>query len=111
MRTIVRERLLRTELDRMVKILKQKYRPQKIVLFGSLANRKLKEWSDLDLLIIKGTHRRLIDRVGEVIRLCRPRVATDFIVYTPEEFEELSKIEPFVRREIIEKGRILYERK
>ena len=111
MRTIVREKLLRRELDRIVKILKQKYRPQKIVLFGSLANRKLKEWSDLDLLIIKGTHRRLIDRVGEVIRLCRPRVATDFIVYTPEEFEELSKIEPFVRREIIEKGRILYERK
>jgi len=111
MQNISRERLLRRELDRMVKILRQKYRPQKIILFGSLVNRKLKDWSDLDLLIIKGTHRRLIDRVAEVIHLCRPRVATDFIIYTPEEFKELSKTEPFVRREIIEKGKILYERK
>lgn len=58
----------------------------KIILFGSLANRKLKDWSDLDLLIIKGAHRRLISRVGEVTRLCRPRAATDFIIYTPEAF-------------------------
>lgn len=58
----------------------------KIILFGSLANRKLKDWSDLDLLIIKGTHCRLIDRVEEVIRMCRPKVAADFIIYTPEAF-------------------------
>jgi predicted nucleotidyltransferase len=108
---IFREILLQKELDRMVKILKQKYCPQKIILFGSLANGKLKDWSDLDLLIIKGTHRRLIDRIEEVIRMCRPKVATDFIIYTREEFEELSRNESFVRKEIIEKGRILYKRK
>jgi len=81
-----RERVLRKELDRMVKISKQTYHPQKIILLGPLAKGKLKDWSDLALLIIKGAHRRLISRVGEVTRLCRPRVATGFIIYTPEAF-------------------------
>ena len=81
-----RESVLRKELDRMVNISKQKYHPQKIIMLGSLAKEKLKDWCDLALLIIKGAHRRLISRIGEVTCLCRPIVATGFIIYTPEAF-------------------------
>ncbi|GAH30797.1 unnamed protein product, partial [marine sediment metagenome] len=77
---------------------------------GSLAEGQPGNWSDLDILVIKKTHRRLIDRIGEVISLCKPKIATDFIVYNPEEFRELCQTEPFVQKEIVEKGKTLYER-
>ena len=110
MKTAAREKILQEELERIVKILTQKYRAQKIILFGSLAEGQPGNWSDLDILVIKKTHRRLIDRIGEVISLCKPKIATDFIVYNPEEFRELCQTEPFVQKEIVEKGKILYER-
>jgi hypothetical protein len=32
------------------------------------------------------------------------------LVYTPTEFEQLSQERPFVRREIVAKGKVIYER-
>ncbi len=111
MKINLRKKLLQKELKRMVTVLKEKYHPQKIILFGSFADGELKEWSDIDILIVKNTHQRLIDRIGKVIDICNPKIATDFIVYTPLEFRQLSKIEPFVQKEIVEKGKVLYEQK
>ena len=111
MQIIPREKLLQRELDRIIKLLKQYYNPQKIILFGSFVNGKVKPWSDLDILIIKNTSERLIDRIGKAIKLCKPKVGVDFIVYTPKEFLKMLQIEPFVQKEIFEKGRVLYERK
>jgi hypothetical protein len=37
-------------------------------------------------------------------------VATDLLVYTPEEFEQLARERPFVREEILAKGVLLYAR-
>ncbi|MDI3531232.1 MAG: uncharacterized protein PWP60_1081, partial [Candidatus Atribacteria bacterium] len=50
-----REKLLHEELSRIVKLLIEKYQPEKIILFGSLAEGRIHEWSDIDLLIIKDT--------------------------------------------------------
>ncbi len=98
------------ELERILAVLKEKYRPQKVILFGSLAEGKVDEWSDLDLLVVKNNRKRFLDRIGEVLDLCSPSVGTDFIVYTPEEFKTMVEEEPFVRDEIVGKGKVLYER-
>lgn len=47
------------------------YQPQKIILFGSMARGDCHEFSDIDLLIIKNTDTRFIDRIGEVFKLLR----------------------------------------
>ena len=49
-------------------------------------------------------------RVAEIRALLKPRVATDVLVYTPGEIEQLGKERPFVRDEILGRGRVLYER-
>ena len=46
---------LEKELHRIVATLIEKYKPEKIILFGSLATSKIHEWSDIDILIIKET--------------------------------------------------------
>jgi len=93
----------------MLFILKTEYKPEKIILFGSLADGNVKEWSDIDLLIVKKSKKRFLDRIGEIIELCSPSVGTDFIVYTPEEFRRLAEEEPFIQEEILKKGTVLYE--
>jgi predicted nucleotidyltransferase len=68
------------------------------------------EWSDIDLVVVKETDRRFLDRTKNVLQLLQPRVGVDVLVYTPQEFERLARERNFVRTEIRGKGRVLYER-
>src|SRR2546427_1869764 len=88
---VVEERGLRLEqeLHRMVEILIREYEPEKLILFGSAAQGELHEWSDLDLVVIKRTDKPLLERIEEVLRLVRPKVGLDVLVYTPEGVEGL----------------------
>ena len=106
----LRKAKLEAELRRITKILRARYSPEELILFGSLTEGKIEEASDIDLIIIKKTNKRLFDRIGEVIKMCKPKMAVDFIVYTPEEFRRLKEGESFIKKEVIEKGKVLYEK-
>lgn len=101
-------RTLKDISDRLVKY----YDPERIILFGSYNEKRLKNGNDIDLLIIKQTDKRLIERQMEVERiLCDRLLPLDIIVYTSEEVRFLYSIgSPFVE-EVMEKGRVLYMRK
>lgn len=105
-----REKLLHEELSRIVKLLIEKYQPEKIILFGSLAEGRIHEWSDIDLLIIKDTFKRPIERILEVSKLVHPRVGFDFFVYTPSEFALCFEEEVSFFRDILTQGKVLYEK-
>jgi predicted nucleotidyltransferase len=106
-----RKKDLKQELKRIVEVIIRDYQPQKIILFGSLAGGEIHEWSDIDLVIIKDTSMRFIKRIHEVRFLTRPKEAVDFIVYTPGEMQEMREEgRRFLIKEILEKGRVLYER-
>src|SRR2546428_5009637 len=110
---VVEERGLRLEqeLHRMVEILIREYEPEKLILFGSAAQGELHEWSDLDLVVIKRTDKPLLERIEEVLRLVRPKVGLDVLVYTPEEMEGLvADRRGFLLGEIIYKRSVAYER-
>ena len=103
-----RRELLESELERYLNLLETHYDPEAILLFGSAATDDMHEWSDLDLVIVKETELRFLDRIKEVISLLQPQVGVDIIVYTPREFAQLSEERAFVRDEIIAKSRVLY---
>ena len=103
-----RAALLRAELDRIIEILLKDYRPEGILLYGSLAQDQVRDWSDIDLIVIKQTNKRFLDRAAEVIALVQPRLGADIAVYTPDEWEDLRENRPFVRTEILGKGKWLY---
>jgi len=106
-----REKSLNRELERIVRKLKKNYQPERIILFGSLAQGDVKEGSDIDLVIIKDTDKRPLDRCLEVASICQPSLAVNFIVYTPEEFRKQQDAGNFfVLEEILERGHLLYER-
>ena len=85
-----------------------RYRPQKVIVFGSLASGNVTDASDLDLVIVKNTSKRYFDRIREVIAICDYDIGVDFLIYTPQELNEAAKVNPFVRDEILSKGKVVY---
>ena len=99
------------ELSKIVEALKA-YKPEKIILFGSMLDSS-KPSNDIDLFLIKKTNfDRLGERAGEARRyLPDQRVPVDFLVYSPEEIEkEIGRGNVFLA-EILEKGKLLYDAK
>ncbi len=106
----LRKAELERELARIVELLVREYRPVRIILFGSLAQGTVHEWSDIDLAIIKETDKRFLDRIGGVLLLARSTVGLEVIVYTPAELDKLvAEGNYFVVDEILGRGRIVYE--
>ncbi len=102
---------LKAALDQLVLKLIAEYQPEKIILYGSTASGDVHEWSDLDLVVIKETDVPFIRRGVEVAQLCPSPVGTQYLVYTPEEFEQMiAEDNIFIVDEVIGKGKVLYER-
>lgn len=89
----------------------REYQPEKIILFGSHAWGTPGPESDVDLFIVKETMTSPLDRMREVEALLwGTGVATDALVYTPEQVTRRSRMgDPFVRG-ILNHGRLLYAR-
>jgi len=109
-RAQARRAFLESELKRWLPLLIAHEQPEKIILFGSYCAGQVDEWSDLDLVIVKDTQASFLDRTRQVLELLKPQVGVDVLVYTPQEFEQLSRERAFVRQEIMVKGKVIYER-
>lgn len=87
------------------------YAPEKVILFGSHACGSPRPDSDIDLLIIKETTERFIDRWVTVQRLLsdpRRTVPLETLVLTPQEVSGRLAIGDQFLAEILEKGEVLY---
>ena len=105
-----RRALLDRELQRWLPLLIAHEQPERIILFGSYGMDQVNEWSDLDLVVVKETELRFLDRTRRILELLKPRVGVDLLVYTPQEFEQLCRERAFFRQEIVAKGKVVYER-
>lgn len=87
------------------------YSPQKVILFGSHVYGSPNPDSDIDLLIVKDTADRFIDRwvtVRHILSDPARKVAIETLILTPEEItDRLARGDQFLA-EILEKGEILY---
>lgn len=95
-----------------IKRIVSELKPEKIILFGSYAYGNPTPDSDVDLLVIMNTRAKEVDRYVAVSNLLYPRqFPVDILVKTPKEIKaEAKKKGNFFLREILNKGRVLYER-
>jgi uncharacterized protein len=101
--------LLQSELSRWLPIVIQYMQPERVILFGSLTQDQVHDWSDIDLVIVKETTQPFLKRIREAMLLLKPKVGVDLFIYTPAEFAELKRDRQFVQEEIVKKGKLLYE--
>jgi uncharacterized protein len=101
--------ILQSAIESITTQLIQKYKPEKIILFGSAARGDAASGSDVDFLIIKSdTPSFSADRIMEVSGMIERDVPVDFLVYRPEEFKKrISLGDPFIGM-ILKEGKILY---
>jgi predicted nucleotidyltransferase len=102
---------VKKELPRAVERIINALHPEKIILFGSYAHGKPTPDSDVDLLVIWKTDESRKERHWAVAQHLIPRVfAVDLLVRTPEEIKSGIEKGDFFLREIVTKGKVLYER-
>src|SRR5437762_4688340 len=93
---------------RFARRIAERFQPDKIILFGSYAYGKPHEESDVDLLVIMRT-RNAIDQSIRIKVAFKRLFSLDLIVRTPWQIERGLKDDNWFLREIIEKGKVLYE--
>lgn len=101
------EDIVRTMVERIV----ERFRPLRIVLFGSRARGEAGRWSDVDLLVVlpNGTDKR--QAAVEILRALGDLPACkDIVVTTPEEIERRGQLVGTVLRPALREGKVLYER-
>lgn len=105
---------IRRVIQKIAEALREKYQPERIILFGSYVSGRPHPDSDIDLLIIKTTPKPFFDRLAEVRRIVSPLrrgYPFDPLVLTPAELKNrLARGDQFFE-EILTTGRVLYARR
>ncbi len=88
----------------------KQFRPRKIILFGSYALGQPTVDSDVDLLVIMPRKRQQGERMSVRIRQAIPReFPLDLLVRTPSEVAKRLRWDDAFIREVVEKGKVMYE--
>lgn len=101
------ELALQQIVDRIVKV----FRPEKIILFGSLATGRGGPDSDADILVVMpvaGSRRQKAIEVD--LALEGIPIPIDLIVVTPRDVQEYRDVPGSIIHEAVHEGRALYER-
>ncbi len=100
-----------SEVWSIINTIRDQYKPDKIVVFGSRASGQPTQDSDLDLLVVKETDEPQPQRDLDVSSLLYPRqLPVDIIVKTPQEIAEESERKNSFIKLILSTGKVIYER-
>ena len=75
------------------KVLSKHENVREAYLFGSLAENRQDDWSDIDVVIVADVTAPFIERPREFFDLYDLGIPVDILVYTPKEFEDLKNSE------------------
>ena len=98
------------QIQKRLALVFQNHGIKQAILFGSYARGEPSSHSDIDLILVKQTKQRFLDRYEGLLQdlfLALPGIAVDALIYTPEEFEILRK-KRFLAR-AVQEGRVIYE--
>lgn len=87
----------------------REFNPEKIILFGSQAYGKATAESDIDLLVVMPYEGSPFRQAGEILKRLQVWMPVDLIVRSAEEIEQRLRIGDRLMREILERGKVMYE--
>ena len=99
-----------SEIEKFVNKVAQRFKPQQIILFGSHAVKQASSASDVDLLVIMEFEGRPQLQALNIRRQIKREFPLDLIVRRPSDVEYRLEEGDFFLKDIIENGKILYER-
>jgi len=104
-----RKRIPQKAIDEVVRQIAEKFRPQKIILFGSYARGNPRPESDVDLLVVMDTLLKESQQSLEIRRHLGVMFGLDLIVYTPEHLHDRLQMGDWFLRDVLKEGKVVYE--
>lgn len=99
----------RHDIQDFAKRLAEKFKPEKVVLFGSYAYGTPTDDSDVDVLVVMSRGPATPVLAGRIREHCRPRFPLDILVRTSAEVRRRLAWHDYFMMDIVEKGVILYD--
>ncbi|HEX8999526.1 MAG TPA: nucleotidyltransferase domain-containing protein [Blastocatellia bacterium] len=96
-------------IQRICQLIAEHFKPEKVILFGSHAYGHPTPESDVDLLVVMDFEGSPIKQAIKISRELGLVTPMDLLVRTPEQVRERLRIEDPFMREIVERGKVLYE--
>ena len=106
----VRRRISQMAIDATVHQIVEQFHPQRIILFGSYAYGQPRPESDVDLLVVMDTPLRETEQAVRICQRIEYHFGLDLIVRSPATLAQRLRLGDLFLREIIDKGKVLYER-
>jgi predicted nucleotidyltransferase len=104
-----RTRIPQAAIDDVVRQIAEKFRPNKIILFGSYAYGKPTPVSDVDLLVVMDTNLKEIQQEINILRNINYHFGLDLIVKNPKSLQERITLGDAFLKEIMNKGKVVYD--
>lgn len=98
------------KINEFVDKIAKKFKPEKIILFGSYGYGNPNKDSDIDVLVVISSKKRPADLAVQIRSAVRAPFPVDLLVRTPNQIEKRLSMNDFFIKEIVTKGRVLYER-
>jgi predicted nucleotidyltransferase len=86
------------------------FHPDKVILFGSFAYGTPGPASDADLLVVMPFEGHPLEKMAEIVDEVHPKIAIDLLVRTPDMINHRLNLGDRFTRDILDKGKVLYER-
>jgi predicted nucleotidyltransferase len=87
----------------------RRFKPDRVILFGSYAYGKPTRDSDVDLLVVLPFEGPSGLKAAEIMHALSPRIPVDIVVRTPEDLRRRLGLNDFFLQEVTSKGEVLYE--
>jgi len=97
------------DIRHVVQQIVERFEPQKVILFGSYADGKTTEDSDVDLLVVMDSEEEPIHAAARISAAIDHPFALDIVVSKPSALEASFKRRGNFATEIMTRGMILYE--
>jgi len=105
-----RKRVPQKAIDDVVRQIAEKFKPQKIILFGSYARGNPRPESDVDLLVVMETTLREVQQEFLIQQALEMDLfGLDLLVQTPQKLAKRIALGDSFLREITNQGSVLYE--
>lgn len=102
-------RITRTPIAALARQIAERFHPDRIILFGSHAYGEPHDDSDVDLLVIMPA-KKMVNQAAKIRVALDYDFPLDLIVRTPEYLKERLEMDDWFVREILSRGKVLYEK-
>ena len=97
------------QIEALSRLIAERFRPERIVLFGSRASGRPHRDSDVDLLVVLPFRGHSARKAAEILNSVQPDFPVDLIVRTPAELRKRLDLEDAFLSDIMQRGKVLYE--